>query len=667
MKKISQKLLALFLAGATAAFAEDIPDITTFKSAYEINPAPVLIESFDRGHEGWTLGKGFTHPANEGFNGTPCLKYERTDPKEYAFATISVKLEPNTRYKLEVDYRTDLVEDKNQTMEIFAVYYHKDGKPHHTGSFHMKTQKNSHKWSTMKMVFLTPDGEYSSRLSLLLRTARLGKIWYDNIRLLPVSYQPGYIYPVDPKHLTLDETGFVKIRAYSRKELDESTLRALVTLNGKQKLLPVKDGFAQTSFGKLPEGEYKLKTMLLDMSQKHILDTDESLVFSRPAPAPQPSIMQIHRNNKNTLDGKPFLPIGLFVGFFNTPNAEEDVKRISDAGFNSILSLGLQFRCAGEKATKRETLLASLDMLQKYNLKYIFSIKYQLPFSRARKEKYDDITGLDNVTIHAIENVRKHPTMLAWYISDENPVHELPGIRNLRTLISKHDPAHPTLTLTNIPGNCPDFAPSGDALLIDPYPIGSGPRNIGPRQSIKFTRDFIKNAKHTGQPVWLVPQVFCWGSNNEMYPLPLRFPTEEEMRAQMLEGAVQDVDAYLLYSYHYTFSYAEKRQPGVALEFWKTLVPVVQMLKELTPWLLSTCPAPAAAVESVKGEVEARAMALENGQVKVAISAVGPDESHAIITIPECPDLKSRYGNTQNLGNGKYKFTGMHVSSDILE
>ena len=55
------------------------------------------------------------------------------------------------------------------------------------------------------------------------------------------------------------------------------------------------------------------------------------------------------------------------------------------------------------------------------------------------------------------------------------------------------------------------------------------------------------------------------------------------------------------------------------------------------------------------------------GKTKVLIVSLGPGKSSADIFVPGKPNLKSRFGKTVNLGGGRYRFTGLHVTSDVLE
>ena len=45
----------------------------------------------------------------------------------------------------------------------------------------------------------------------------------------------------------------------------------------------------------------------------------------------------------------------------------------------------------------------------------------------------------------------------------------------------------------------------------------------------------------------------------------------------------------------------------------------------------------------------------------------GPGASETEITVAGTANLKARYGKTESLGGGKYRFKGTDICSDVLE
>jgi hypothetical protein len=65
--------------------------------------------------------------------------------------------------------------------------------------------------------------------------------------------------------------------------------------------------------------------------------------------------------------------------------------------------------------------------------------------------------------------------------------------------------------------------------------------------------------------------------------------------------------------------------------------------------------------------VNAAAYKTADGKVKVLVTGTGPGASEAEITVTDTPNLKARYGKTEPLGGGKYRFKGTDICSDVLE
>jgi hypothetical protein len=72
-------------------------------------------------------------------------------------------------------------------------------------------------------------------------------------------------------------------------------------------------------------------------------------------------------------------------------------------------------------------------------------------------------------------------------------------------------------------------------------------------------------------------------------------------------------------------------------------------------------------VKSVKGQINAAAYKTSDGKVKVLITGHGPGESEAEIIIHDAGALTSRFGITEPLGGGAYRFKGNDICSDLLE
>ena len=93
---------------------------------------------------------------------------------------------------------------------------------------------------------------------------------------------------------------------------------------------------------------------------------------------------------------------------------------------------------------------------------------------------------------------------------------------------------------------------------------------------------------------------------------------------------------------------------------------MAQMLRELEPFLLSDAPEPELEVKTIKGRIEAKAFAADDGRINVIVTAIGPGEAEAMIKISGGEKLKSKYGRSTVGQDGIWIFKGKDIDSDIL-
>jgi hypothetical protein len=99
---------------------------------------------------------------------------------------------------------------------------------------------------------------------------------------------------------------------------------------------------------------------------------------------------------------------------------------------------------------------------------------------------------------------------------------------------------------------------------------------------------------------------------------------------------------------------------------WPVICRVAQMLRDLEPFLLSDAPNPKMDVKVIKGQIEAKAFAADDGRINVIVTAIGPGEAEAKIKINGGDKLKSKYGRSTLGQDGAWTFTGKDIDSDIL-
>jgi hypothetical protein len=243
-----------------------------------------------------------------------------------------------------------------------------------------------------------------------------------------------------------------------------------------------------------------------------------------------------------------------------------------------------------------------------------------------------------------------------------------------RRLINRIDPWHPTWTLTYRYDDFPYYGISGDTIGVDPYPISE---LSDKKQDIKVVKIAMDAGNTTGLPVWVVPQIFNWGvykiPNDKETLAKAHFPTLEEMRAMTLYSTVLGAKGFVFYSnFDIIQKYDSLFSPGTGEREWAKVVEMVQSVKELEPFILSTKkPVPIPVESEPKGMVEAGVLLDDYGHFRIIIIGIG-GKVKSIFTLPEnlrqlnSEPLRSKFGKTKFLGNGKYEFITENVDSDIL-
>ena len=605
----------------------------------------------------------------EGVTGGGGLVLERPKPiKKYSFYSKDIKgLEPGKFYKLTVMTRVrglrnskgDLV---NGRADLAGFDFSGGGKYLSSTYIRPRVTKGEADWTTASVIFMMrPEYDKVQLVLFLKKPFTCRQIAWDNVKLEKIGENLS-IYPVLPKQLVLDKTGYVKLRV-----VDVSTKRELAafakTADGKTFYSPVRDGFAEFKVGEQPAGINRIAFFVGDVKAKKIIAERAFPLNVVTAKGPKGSVTT-DESGRLIVDGKPFFPIGFYLEGPRVFKAK-DAEKLRDAGVNTVLPYrSYQLTLPSNKGEfSVKALRRSLDFLQSYGFKTIFGMLEINTRSRITLDKFDGAVGREKVIERIVDGIKDHPGLLAWYISDENPISEMDKVSDLRFRISALDPFHPVATLTNIPQNYIWFGPTGDFMMIDKYPI-----YYEKDQSMSRIREcFEIQERESRMGMWWVPQGFNWGiyRRSENYA-DFRYPTEEEMRSQALLSLNFRARAIIFYAYESVRRH-DHFDKGASKWFWPRVKAVTLLAKELTPFFLAEAVPTKVKLEST-GEslVEAKLHKADDGREIVVITSDGPGEGVAVLEVGR-DGLKSRFGHTKALGGGKYEFRAMNMASDILE
>ena len=668
--KIFLSLISIYLLlPLFEANADKLPDLKKFKP-YRNKTATIFSETFD-GPTGklWQANKHFKIIPNEGINGTGALFHERKSASSYQILSIPVKLEKGQLYKVSFSFRLEGFQKpfSARNIEFGAVEFSSSQRRYCGGGYsnNRAYKLKSHDWQNASFVFQPSEKMKYAFIRFYMAKKCTGKIWWDNFRIENIGKAGSIIYDISPSNLKLDKDGKISfaVIANTTSKITNNDIALLVKSSNGKKLLRGSKGIYTTKLEKICKGKNPVKAYLLDLTKRNIIGEENFCFYYSEQGTTAPSSIDL--NGRVYLNGKPFLPIGLFGNTIR----EDQIKQIADGGFNCYMPYTAMRMCPdGKNRRSFKYVDKSMDLFTKHNLKLLFSLKDQLDTKRAAIYNYQGIKGLNAISKAMVNRYKNHPALLSWYLSDENPREEVGKIKKLRELVNANDPNHFTVTLTFNISDMPYFASTGDVLAVDIYPI----MNSSPKQSMKNLVMGLEKAHKLKKATWVVVQAFNWGclraklSERKKYK-EYRWPTQTEMRSTALAGAIKNARGFLFYSYDCIFKLGEKYEPGISRKVWNDMLEVVKVLKELEPFILSTNKGPKHKIlKTLSGEVDLKTWNDNSGKTAAAVIGINAGKNEAVFFIKNQPDLKSKYGLTENLGNGKYRFKGNNISSDVL-
>ena len=239
---------------------------------------------------------------------------------------------------------------------------------------------------------------------------------------------------------------------------------------------------------------------------------------------------------KRTLvDGKPFLPLGMYVSVLD----DEAISKFTNGVFNCIMPYN----------PRREQLdREQLDAAHAAGLKVIYSIKDMVWGSQYVRKGLETREKSLAAIRKVVESVKGHPALLAWYVNDEAPEHQIGPLREVNEMIHTIDPDHPTWAVTDKPWHARSFIGSYDCIGMDPYPIGNnrGGIHIAGGWALK-----AREGSFDAVPMWQVPQCFNWEWYRSAERNPeFRFPTREELDSMFWQAIAAGANGLVPYAFH---------------------------------------------------------------------------------------------------------------------
>ncbi len=633
---------------------------------------------FERGcPDGLKLAKGYECGWGFGENANGGLVLRRSPGEEYVFSSLPVdRLETGKNYRLQALVRLSGVRspDGNPLADsdvpvVGLDFMDKAGSYLSSAYFNAHVKNGECDWMHLEGIFELPVATAKAVLVFFLKEYSCRSCQWDNISVKLTGKYETILYPVMPKMLRLDEESTVKMRTAllnCEKKEDDFVLFALLP-DRREFISAIENGFSTFRFGELPEGVTHIRFLLGDKRTMKIVAQDE-YPFLRTTAAPPEGAVTLDETGRFVIDGKPFFPLGMF--WEDVSMREGDIDRMKAMGVNCVLPyLSFRFRLPAMTASDNTSVAdirRSMDILHRNGIKLIFSM-LDVYGHHGDVRCFEGVEGMENIVRAVVNGLKDHPALLGWYISDENPLGEVPMLRRLRQLINGLDPFHPVFTLTFVTSHFVHFAPTGDIFLSDCYPI----RN-DETQSMSEIRTCLQTAQLEARiGLGWVPQIFNWG----IYQIPnhpgqpydaTRYPTEEEMRSHNLLALNHRARAVIPYAYN-SVARHDHYDPGASVHLWPKIADVLKLTKELAPFFLESAEPVRLFREKVGSSlVEACRHTADDGRQIIVVTSDGPGAVNVIIPVGRT-GLKSRFGHTKDLGDGVYEFSAVNTAADLLE
>ena len=583
---------------------------------------------------------------------------------------------PSVTYRVEASVRQEGLTKVKPKQGFFACMsvesrWKDTGKsvPWGDGTTHFITLGLSQEYENIQFRF-TARENMKHFLVLRMLSGWTGKIFYDDIRVIEEGVKSTVLLTWPGTHSF--EPGESHFVLHGDLLPEGCLIQTKLVRNGKVLksliLKPDAKGNFTGDWGEMEPGEAEMKVFAA------VPETAE-LTCSQVFPVRflkekrSESAVTLDRYGRLIVKGKPFLPIGLTTAF--QPHDDAWYKRISDGGFNLVSSFGMLRSTHRDPARYFDTIKAGLDLIRKHGLYSDVTTAILLDYYRYRIRKIGDAVTVNEKLAAVVNALGKHPAVLYYYDSDEVPEEFMDQVLAMRNTLNRLDPDHPVVALSNDPKLLPKFAQLGDIFCCDCYPIG---KKNDPRD-LKNIPKFMKQARRSGVPVWGYVQAFNWGHYKGRIT-PEKFaeyatPSAEEIRSMIFLYAIEGARGFLFFSDPMSEKIRKQsvryHAPAHPEQMWQNIISAVRDLKSVESFILGKQGPLKLELAEKKGKCSAALFENDNGKKAVLIVSVSGKEAECELTVPGEASLKSRFGKTENLGGGFYRFKGAGASSDVLE
>lgn len=577
MKNISTRLIAILIISLISytSFAQD-GDVCTLNFDDNI----LTNGGFELDEVEWNIPPKYASLiSSEVYKGNRSIYYYNPNRNTYApFISQKFEVEPGQTYSFGGWVKAENLDAKDAEQDYYGAMLFlqtfDENEKFVTGSYIITKDIGGFNWKKYSAIYTVPSNAKKMVLGLGLRKGVTGKVWFDEVELRlekrPVI-ESFFTYPnyrgLLPDGANESFSSFVRINnpvetiykaAYTLSTLQGKVLYnktyKLTSLTGEHKL--------QFTYPKhLKIGKYVLHMNYYNDSNEIILNQTHNIEVVEKMPS-----VYIDKEGYTIKNNEKIFPLGFYIKGGN----EEDMKRIKEAGYNTILSYDYGYSLNAAEY---------LDTAYKHGLNVIYSLKDMY------EGKTQYIKELNSAASKFINDLKNKPALLAWYTVDELRPEWLPNINVVYDIIKQDDQNHPAFQVHDYDGFSllEKYYYSTDIIATDPYPVG--------RANLLLTSirtEASEKAMHNSRGVWSVLQTMDWAvyySDRESHS-----PSLDEIRNQVFQALIAGAKGILLYSYYDLFyeSYPrDKKNLGLFHRRWDEVKKLPNEILPLTEVILN--------------------------------------------------------------------------------
>ena len=617
---------------------------------------------FELGEAFWKLPDGFEVVPGAGRNGTAALHLVRRKGAPYSEIRRTFSLKKGQTYRIGCWVKGNVTEPGSYNLGgTFNLAFLSAGKV--INRLYLKGLNGlSANWQFISKEIAVPPNADCCMITIYLSRNGAGEVWYDDFTATPVNEFS--ICAVWPGMGLLDgKNPRLKFAVdYSGGECPKNYAVRLTSGMFPAMTAKLCSGFADFMLKPLAPGDFSVTAELLDPAGNVTLKRDFALKVSDSACVERPANpVSFDEQYGLLVNGKPFLPIGIFVGHIRK-NELEELKKSAINCLIPYASMSMRPKPdepnpAKNSAGALDQIRRAMDLAQDAGFGVFFSLQNVYEFEmNYRLNCWFELKGADQIVEHVVSGLKQHPALLGWYINDERPLNQLDSVENRRRQINRLDRFHPTLSLSMQFTMMYRYAPTGDVIMVDPYPIVDRDS-----QDMRVVEVAGRMCRKTGVPWWGTPQLFRFGGVKDFDRY--RDPTENELRAMCLQMVLDGAKGFVFYHYNDLIIH-ENQDPGYYRRRFGEFCRTTEMLKMLSEYILS----PEKTVETVltnrHGAVRSLTLTRRDGRRAVIITALGPGEASADLVLRG--GFQSLYGFSRQKSDGVWCFSGSHIAADIL-